>query len=1068
MKRAAKVFLVLGACALLNACGGGGGVGDKAAELPLASTRPAAVGDRQLPATEGLVDARLRRATGEVEVWVALDQDSLALTRAKLADATGTPRVRAAVRRDRAQAAEPAEIARAMAGQRAAIQSQQAAVAGSLRGMGAQELARVSVAHNAIAVKVDAARVGDIARLPGVKAVRPVVEYEMHLGETVAYVGGAAVQAQGADGTGVLIAVLDSGIDFTHRNFGGPGTAAFYTTCYAQRDVAPSGACADYFGPGAPKVTAGFDFVGESWPTLGARSEDPNPIDFQGHGTHVADIAAGRSADGTHKGMAPGAKLMAVKVCSAIATSCNGIALLRGMDFALDPNGDGDLSDAADVINMSLGASYGQIEDDLSLASSNAVALGVVVVASAGNSADRPYVTGSPAATPAVISVAQTQVPSAVAYPLVVTGITPSVINNTALVDWAPLGSGFSGAVARLGRGCPAGSIAAGSPADPYFNGNDPSGKVALIDRGACAVSLKVDRATKAGAVAVIIANNVAGDPPSFSFGGGDLPLAPTIIISLADGNRIKAALGATGVNPAVVATVNPAVSVPLIGSMVASSSRGPNVSFNQVKPEIGAPGGSVSAIVGTGAATGAFGGTSGSAPMVAGAAALLLSGRPDLEPMQIKALLMNGAETEIYINPATQPGVLAPISRIGAGELRVDRAATLGALAWDQASGAAALSFGAVEADRQTVVARTLTLHNLGNTAKQFQIASSFRYANDRDSAAVSVQAPSVVNVPANGSADVSISLVINPTRLHPWALNGGSQGGNGAALSVPEYDGFITLVAGNETLSVPWHVLPRKSARTTAAVGRGINTLTLVNTGAELGAYDLFSLVGRSARAPAAALPQPGDDYAFVDLKSVGVRFLPAEIYGTNLLEFAVSVYGRNAHPLYPRGIEIDIDVDGNGTVDFFVFQRELTGFAQTGQSAVFVQRVGTTTASAFFFNDADLNSGNMIFTIPLSVLGVGPSQTLNFEVYGFDNYFTGFVTDVIGGMRFTPANSRFGAGAGTFPFGEVNRGASARVPFRASPGVTAAQSSELGLLLMYRRNAGEESQEFVLPAP
>ena len=167
------------------------------------------------------------------------------------------------------------------------------------------------------------------------------------------------------------------------------------------------------------KVVGGYDFVGEGWPTT-ALAPDPDPIDFNGHGTHVADIIAGKSADGTHKGMAPGATLLAVKVCSAVATSCSGVALLQGMDFALDPNGDGDTDDAVDVINMSLGSDYGQIEDDLTLASTNAVKLGVVVVVSAGNGGNKPYIVGSPSIAPGVISVAQTQVPSATAIPLVI------------------------------------------------------------------------------------------------------------------------------------------------------------------------------------------------------------------------------------------------------------------------------------------------------------------------------------------------------------------------------------------------------------------------------------------------------------------------------------------------------------------------------------------------------------------------------------------------------------------------------------------------------------------------
>ena len=90
----------------------------------------------------------------------------------------------------------------------------------------------------------------------------------------------------------------------------------------------------------------------------------PDPIDFEGHGTHVSDIIAGQSTDGAHKGVAPDAKIVAVKVCSSVSTACSGLALLQGMEFALDPNGDGSMADAVDVINMSLGSNYGQKEDE--------------------------------------------------------------------------------------------------------------------------------------------------------------------------------------------------------------------------------------------------------------------------------------------------------------------------------------------------------------------------------------------------------------------------------------------------------------------------------------------------------------------------------------------------------------------------------------------------------------------------------------------------------------------------------------------------------------------------------
>src|SRR5207245_4369283 len=99
---------------------------------------------------------------------------------------------------------------------------------------------------------------------------------------------------------------------------------------------------------------------------------------------------------------------------------------------------------------------------------------------------------------------AQTQVPSAKRYPLIIN--SPASIAgryaNTETVGWAPVGAGFTGDVVYVGRGC---------PGDTYRA--NPAGKVALIDRGACAVSLKVDRAAKAGAIGVLLAMVTSADP---------------------------------------------------------------------------------------------------------------------------------------------------------------------------------------------------------------------------------------------------------------------------------------------------------------------------------------------------------------------------------------------------------------------------------------------------------------------------------------------------------------------------------------------------------------------------
>ncbi len=266
---------------------------------------------------------------------------------------------------------------------------------------------------------------------------------------------------------------------------------------------------------------------------------------------------------------------------------------------------------------------------------------------------------------------------------------------------------------------------------------------------------------------------------------------------------------------------------------------------------------------------------------MVAGAAALMVQAHPDRSSLQIKAMLMNSAESTVYTNAALNPGELAPVSRIGAGELRVNRAIALSSTAFDRESKSAALSFGAPEVDRRITIERTLRVVNFDRHEKQFTITPSFRYADDEASGAVRVSAPSRVRVSGNGREEITVRLVIDPTKLPTWTLNGGSLGGNGAALNGPEYDGYLTLTAGSEKLSIPWHVLPRKAADTEATLverGNPGPSLRLRNRGVEASEYDVFSLAGVSKRIPRSELPGPGDNFAVIDMRAVGVRFLPA----------------------------------------------------------------------------------------------------------------------------------------------------------------------------------------------
>ncbi len=944
--------------------------------------------------------------------------------------------------------------------------------------LGGQVFARLGKVLDALIVNIDASQVNALASFSNVKSIRPVHAFDVDLSDVVPYIGAQAVHNLGIDGTGVRVAVLDTGIDYTHADLGGAGTASAYTAAYGTTIDDARNRNTDGLFP-TSKVIGGFDFVGEHWPSpdpacgidgggnpLVCLRPDPDPIDCGpaiipapcagGHGTHTSSIIAGVA------GVAPGAKLYAVKVCSAVSTACSGVALLQGMEFALDPNGDGNLSDAVDVINMSLGNSYGQAEDDLNEASTNAVNFGVVVVASAGNSADRPYIVSSPSTAPGVISVAATMHPLAKMY-LLETPTTPPV--GSIWQSWSLAPSLVSGTLvydttsASTRLGCT--NAAGGNP----WVGTPHLGQILLIDRGLCAVSRKVANAGAAGAVAAVIANNVAqapGDlPPTFSFGGGVQTISG-YTITLVDGNTLKTGrLGQT-------ATINPANSIGLVKNMASFSSRGPSYSNNAIKPDIGAPGTDIiSAEAGTGTGRTPFAGTSASAPVITGTAALLVEAYPTRTPGEIKALLMDTAETNIGINPVSLAGVLAPITRIGGGEVRVDRALATKTSAWDNANPVAvSLSFGYHAMSMSAQFVKTVAVRNYGSTTQTYSITPTFRYASDAASGAVIISAPSTITVTAGSTGTFKLKLAVDVTKLPIWTLNGGSRGGDGFRLQGVEFDGYINISNSIDSVHLAWQILPHRAATVTPSTATvtlsgGTGSVTLSNAGGAVdGRVEVFSLVGSSGRIPVSTLPQPGDNFAIIDLKAIGVRLVTAG--GQPAVQFAINTFGIRSHPNYPAEFDILIDSDNNGTPDHVVFNRENGAFASTGQNVVAAGALPSGPFLIRFFSDADLDSANIILTARLSDIGLTPTTQFTFSVFAVDNYFTGLVTDAIVGMTYTLATPRFVSSG--IPSTGVPAGGSSTLTINSVPGGAAASPSQTGLLLLYRDGLADHERDLI----
>jgi minor extracellular serine protease Vpr len=968
------------------------------------------------------------------------------------------------IRLTRPSVAEQGLLDSAAVRERNNLRQQQASLISRVRALdpNARLIAQVQIVLNAVFVEVDASILPQLAADPAVLRIAPVGNYELDLTETVPYIGASKVHKNyHFTGKGIKVAVLDSGIDYTHAAFGGSGDPADFDNndpTIIEPGTFPT-----------KKVVGGYDFVGSVWPN-GDLMPDPDPIDDGpggGHGTHVAHIIGGKG------GVAPNVSLYAVKVCSSVSTSCSGIALIQGMEFSADPNGDGRLNDRVHILNMSLGSPYGQpFDDDLAAAVDNATKVGILTVASAGNSSDKPYANGTPSAAASALSVAQTSVPSAVLQLMQILAPANIVGNFPAVFQpWsAPLTTAIEAPV-QYGDG--AGGNLLGCNA---FAAGSLTGKIVLVDRGACNFTLKIKNIGDAGGLIGIIGLVAPGDP--FEGGdGGERPIdIPGYMVSQAVSNRLKSGL------PNTVVRFDPAVGIPLIGTMVGSSSRGPqHEDTTLIKPEIGAPGASISAIAGTGTEQGPFGGTSGAAPMVSGSAALVLEGfggvktsakgtggravGHGLTPVEVKALLMNNAYRDIINDPLT--GALAPITRIGGGEVRVDSAVTARVAAWDNDVPSGSLSFGFVDvSDDMVTLTKTVRIRNYSKTQRTYNITPIFRFDNDVTNGAVSVSAPASVKVLPGIGRDTlfTITMTIDGAKLRGNFMNSGSAGADPGVLTINEYDGYLLLDDGKQPIHLAWHVLPRKAANvvpdTTDLVPEFFpQVIGLNNTGAGYAQNDAYALLAVSPEQPNGGR---GEQEPIPDIRAVGINTfpVPAGFCSANpsfLWAFAVNTWERQQH-LLPVSHQFWLDTNQDGIDDYVVLNRDASGLGTItdGRQLSWVINLTTGSASAFFFAEHATNTGNTVLLLCGEQIGMNAANMLetqvNMDVIAQDFYFGG-PGDIVTGLTVTPLGERFYGMPNDMPGKTHDLAGLSVYDFGAFPG----NSPELGLLLFTNGDRG-----------
>lgn len=275
----------------------------------------------------------------------------------------------------------------------ARLQTVQAQIESRMSALDVRILDRYQRVYNGFLVRVPADEVATLAALPGVKAIHDAPVVYPALEKSVPLIGADVVSnVLGYDGTGVTVGIIDSGIDYLHAAFGGSGSVVDF------QNNDPTIAT-DY-----PVVTGivagGWDLAGADYDDTGLPDPDPDPIDLTGHGTHVASIVAG---------VAPGVELYAIKIFGDdIGLETSSSLVVSGIEWAMDPNGDGDLSDHLDVINLSVGLDFGAgaLATPDAVAIEAAVGAGIVAVVAAGNAGDTIFITSAPSTADRAISVA--------------------------------------------------------------------------------------------------------------------------------------------------------------------------------------------------------------------------------------------------------------------------------------------------------------------------------------------------------------------------------------------------------------------------------------------------------------------------------------------------------------------------------------------------------------------------------------------------------------------------------------------------------------------------------------
>ena len=580
-----------------------------------------------------------------------------------------------------------------------------------------EPLTTYQYALNGIAVRMTQAQAIKMAELPEVIYIERERIEQLETDVSQALIGSPKVWDGSATGTkamgeGVVVAIIDSGINSDHASFADIGGDGYDHTNPLGQGIYIGDCKTDFASMcndkligvrSYPEITDIYD----DEKIFGATPPAKNGEDYGGHGSHVASTAAGNilldvpyvdgevgklEGDGIATGLkfaqisgvAPHANIIAYQICRPgdagdKYSGCPTVPILKAIDDAI--------KDGVDVINFSIsggGNPWNSATEQGFLAARNA---GIFAAVAAGNTrpatATSAAITQSPYSTPKnapwYTSVANSTHNREVVRELEFNGktfeFTPgSGPVQTEVIKGLPV---FAGSVdATNVEGCKV------FPADAFKD------KIAVIKRGTCDFTTKVSGALAAGAKAVIVYNRDGEGNDRLKMASLETLNIPAVFIGNTDGVALIEAMAA---NPAVELTLTPtpqAISreadVLSAGSLI-----GPNATNDVIVPSVAAPGSDIYAAYsdqqfghdksGTNPADFTLmSGTSMASPHVAGAGALLKSLHKDWTPDNIRSALMLTATTAQAMKKADAKTVADPFD-VGAGRIRVDLAAKAG-----------------------------------------------------------------------------------------------------------------------------------------------------------------------------------------------------------------------------------------------------------------------------------------------------------------------------------------------------------------------------------------------------